>query len=278
VPEQIRPLDAAAIELFAAKGREGGPGVPQAGQANAVKVRRVMQLTADLAPRPFPELRILDLGCGEGVYAIEAALRGASVLAVDARRQRMSAGVDCAARHRLDNVTFTQEDVRSVTAATHGQFDVVFCLGILYHLDTPDVFTFVENLRALCAGLVVVDTLIANNGEIEVSHDGHVYEGQRVREHEDDDSLETRRQRVLKSIDNTFSVRLTRRSLTRLLHDVGFTTVLECHEPPEPLKADDRVTLVARAGDRVSISTYPWINDKSEHEIAQLLRDFGSGR
>ena len=71
-----------------------------------------MQLTRDLAARPFPALRILDLGCGDGVYAIEAGLRGAEVLAVDARRQRMDLGAACAARHGLGTVRFVQDDVR----------------------------------------------------------------------------------------------------------------------------------------------------------------------
>ena len=70
--EAPRALDADALLLFAQKGLEAGPGAPQIGIANAVKVRRVMQLTRDLAGQPFDTLRILDLGCGEGVYAIEA--------------------------------------------------------------------------------------------------------------------------------------------------------------------------------------------------------------
>jgi hypothetical protein len=60
--EALRALDAGALLLFAQKGLEAGPGAPQIGIANAVKVRRVMQLTRDLAGQPFDTLRILDLG------------------------------------------------------------------------------------------------------------------------------------------------------------------------------------------------------------------------
>jgi hypothetical protein len=45
-----------------------------------------MQLIRDFAKAPFNELRILDFACGEGVYAIEAALRCANVVAFDANR------------------------------------------------------------------------------------------------------------------------------------------------------------------------------------------------
>lgn len=78
-----------------------------------------------------------------------------------------------------------------------------------------------------------------------------------------------RRSRVLRSIDNTFAFRFTRASLVRALHDAGFSSVLECHAPPEPLKPEDRITLVALKGEAVSISTYPWV--RSELEIARRL-------
>jgi SAM-dependent methyltransferase len=262
-----RPLDALALALFARKGREGGPCVPQAGEANGVKVRRVLQLVRDLARRPLGELRILDLGCGEGVYAIEAALGGAQVLALDARRERMDQGAAVAARHGLSNLRFAQEDVRRVTRATHGEFDVVLLLGLLYHLDAEDAFPALRNLHAMCKGFLIVDTLVSLSPDVEVRG----YRGQRVREHEDADSPEARRSRLLKSIDNTFGFRFTRESLVRALRDTGFTTVVECHAPLEPGKAADRITLVAIKGEGVRISTYPWVNGKSEEEIARHL-------
>ncbi len=288
-PTEPPRLDAEALALFARKGEEADPGGPQLGEANAVKVRRVAQLTRDLAPKPFEELRILDLGCGDGVYAIEAGLRGADVVALDARVQHMERGAAVAARHGLKNVTFRQEDVRAVTRDTHGPFDVVYCLGILYHLDVPEVFSLLENVHRMCDRLLVVDTFISleqpwpspreparvwgRGADLDVTHRGRVYRGERCREHEDQDSDEVRRGRVLRSIDNTFSFRFTRASLMRALHDVGFSSVLECHAPTEPGKPENRVTAVALKGERVSISTYPWVNGKSEAEIEQTLRD-----
>jgi 2-polyprenyl-3-methyl-5-hydroxy-6-metoxy-1,4-benzoquinol methylase len=131
--EMVRQLDTEALALFAKKGHEGGPKVAQGGLANGVKVRRIMQLTADLARRPFAQLRILDLGCGEGVYSIEAALRGAQVVALDARTQRMERGAACARRHGLDNLRFIQQDVRMAKREALGSFDVVYLLGAMFH-------------------------------------------------------------------------------------------------------------------------------------------------
>lgn len=257
----LRQLDAEALALFSRKGLEAGPDAPQVGEGNGVKVRRVMQLTRDLGSRPFDRMRILDLGCGEGVYAIEAGLRGADVVALDARTERMAEGADCAARHGLSNVSFRQEDVRDVCRDTHGEFDVVYCLGLLYHLDGPDLFSLLERVYELCGDAVIVDTLVSLQGGAEVAHRDWVYEGERHREHEDHDSDEVRRGRVLRSIDNTFAFRPTRASLVRALHDVGFSSVLECHAPPEPGKAEDRITLAALKGERVQIATYPAVNE-----------------
>jgi SAM-dependent methyltransferase len=270
--QPVRELDAEALALFARKGFEGGPNIAQGGQANAAKVRRVIQITADLSGKKFDELRILDLGCGEGVYAIEAGLHGAHVVAVDARTERMNAGAACAARHEIRNVQFIQEDVRRVSTGTYGRFDVVYLLGLLYHLDTPDVFRLLENACALCDRMVVIDTLIALTKDTDVEWQGCIYHGQRYREHEDNDSGEVRRGRVLRSIDNTFSFRFTRESLIRALQQAGFSTVFECYVPFEPGKAADRITLVAMKGVPVLLSTYPWINNQSELEIEKALQ------
>jgi len=269
--ERVRRLDADALELFARKGTEGGPNVPQAGLMNGVKVRRIMQITRDLTAKPFTKLRILDLGCGEGVYAIEAGLRGAEIVALDARTQRMAQGAACAERHGLKSVKFVHEDVRRVKRETFGLFEVVYLLGLLYHLDAPDVFNVLENIYGLCTGLLVVDTLISLTTECQVGWRDQTYGGCRSREHNDADTEEVRRSRVLKSIDNPFSFRFTRESLLRVLHDAGFTSVYECHVPFEPGKASDRITLAALKGVPVLLSTYPWVNHKSEAEIERML-------
>ncbi|MFN2420093.1 MAG: hypothetical protein ABR527_01745 [Gemmatimonadota bacterium] len=89
-------------------------------------------------------------------------------------------------------------------------------------------------MRDLCRGFVVLDTLISEDSPEEVAWRGQAYRGRRVQEHADEDSADVRRSRVLRSIDNTFDFRFTRRSLLEALHGAGFTSVLEC---PRPLRA-----------------------------------------
>lgn len=263
-------LDDDALEVFARKGLEAGAGAPQVGVGNAVKVRRVLQATSDLAG-PLRGLRVLDLGCGEGVYAIEAGLRGAEVLAVDARTERMGEGAAIAERHGLTTVRFRQADARELRSEDEGTFDVVWCLGLLYHLDAPELFDLLGSMRALATRLVVIDTLIATDPDDEVVHRGRAYPGSRVREHEDDDPEEVRRSRLLRGIDSTFAFHLTRESLVRALDDAGFSSVLECRAPLEPGKAEDRITLAALCGERAPLATYPQIDGLSEDEIAEKL-------
>ena len=43
-----------------------------------------------------------------------------------------------------------QDDVRNLSVEKHGEFDVVLCLGNLYHLGAPDVFSFAARLSEVC--------------------------------------------------------------------------------------------------------------------------------
>jgi SAM-dependent methyltransferase len=269
--EHVRPLDAETLDLFARKGVRGGRDAPQTGNENGVKVRRVMQIIRDLAKTPVERLRVLDLACGEGVYAIEAALRGAEVVAVDARSERMDDGAAAARRLALGNLRFEKADVRNVTAASHGRFDVVLFLGILYHLDDRDAFSVLRNIHEMCEQFVIIDTHVALRSQDRTENNGRSYDGARMREHAEDDTEAVRAGRLQASLDNPQSFWFTRDSLFRLLGDVGFTSVGEFNVPLEPLKPRNRVTLVATRGEPVRISSYPWVNEKTEDEIAALL-------
>lgn len=269
--EVIHPLDDDMLDYFARKGKEGGPSVQQAGNENGLKVRRIMQVISDLSGKPFHDLSILDCACGEGVYAIEAGLRGAQISALDARSQRMDFGRQFALRLGLDNVTFDLADVRDVSVSTHGQFDAILFLGILYHLDVPDAFEVLQNLAAMCKKLLIIDAHIATAGIENTTFNGRTYRGHKIREHDDDASDAERQSKVLQSIDNTFSWYFEPDSLVELLVDLGFTTVLECKAPLEPFKADNRVTLIAMKATPVAVSTYPWVNGMTPDEVEACL-------
>jgi hypothetical protein len=179
----------------------------------------------------------------------------------------MNEGRACAERHGLAKVSFLQQDVRRLTRERVGRFDVIYCLGLLYHLDETELLPVLENSYDLCRHLLLIDTLISLAAPDAFEWRGAHYRGERCREHEDADPPEVRRGRLLRSIDSTFAFRLSRESLFAALHRVGFTSVYECHVPFEPGKAPDRITLAACKGSPVRLSTYPWVNDRTEAEI-----------
>ena len=47
----------------------------------------------------------------------------------------------------LERLEIRVEDVRELSAERHGTFDVVLCLGLLYHLDADDLFPFIDTAR-----------------------------------------------------------------------------------------------------------------------------------
>lgn len=221
-----------------------------------------------MSNKPLSELKVLDLACGEGVYSIEAALLGAKVLAVDGRDERMKHGEAAAKRNNLTNLQFALHDVRKITTDSHGKFDVVYFLGILYHLDVPDSITTLENIYGLCEHMLIIDTHISLSGKDSFPYKGRRYEGSIVREHQDSDNAEQRKASVLMSIDNTFSFYFTKPSLIELLTHIGFTIVMEAYAPLDPFKPKDRITLVAIKSSKVQLASYPWINSMPDHVLA----------
>ncbi len=269
--EIVHKLDEQTMTVFARKGQQGGPEIKQTGNANGVKVRRIMQITRDLSLKPFNQLRVLDLACGEGVYSIEAGLRGADVTAVDARSTRMDDGRAAAERLGLSNVKFRQQDIRELHAESCGSFDAIFFLGILYHLDAPDIFPMMRLLYAMCAHMLIIDTHITDIPDTKYEHNGESYDGKYIWEHDENDPQAVRNSRLLASLDNPQSFYLSRQSLFRVLTSVGFTSVFQCHGPFEPGKSNDRITIVAIKSEPVKVSSYPWVNDKTDEEIEVFL-------
>lgn len=212
-----------------------------------VKLRRVTQLSLDVFGGSLQGVRVLDLACLEGMYALELAQRGAEVVAIEGREANIEKAL-FAARTLGLNVDFQLGDVRDLSRERHGDFDLVLALGILYHLDAPDLFALAGRIGDVCRRALIVDTGVGSAGNEEFPHDGTTYRGVRLIEHAPESTQADRLQAVWSSLDNLTAVALTRPSLERLLAHTGFTSVLECHVPAEPGKEVDRVTLLAMKG------------------------------
>jgi SAM-dependent methyltransferase len=99
--------------------------------------------------------RVLELGCGHGLYSIEFAKLGAAVVAVDysapmlalARQNAAKAGV-------AERITFVQSDIRQVSEA--GPFDLIFMTGVTDYLPKAVLKEVGAYLRRVAGDLVIV--------------------------------------------------------------------------------------------------------------------------
>jgi len=96
--------------------------------------------------------RVLDVGAGAGFFSGKLSDEGFHVVAVDGREENVAA-----IRSRHPGLSATVVDVQSAAAlSSFAHFDLLFCAGLLYHLDNP-----VAGIRALAshpAPLALIET------------------------------------------------------------------------------------------------------------------------
>jgi SAM-dependent methyltransferase len=240
------------------------------------RLRRFVQAAADVAGRPLDTLRVLDLACLEGHYGIEFAKHGSRVVAIEGRDANLAKTRFARDVLALDSLELVLDDVRNFSVERYGSFDVVLCLGILYHLDAPDVMEFAAAIARACTRVAIVDTHISLGAEASYDWRGRTYWGGYAREHDANASAEDQQAAVWQSMGNSRSFLFTRPSLGNLLRAVGFTSVSEClnpyeyHNPNWPSPDDggrhvvwkNRTTLVAVKGQPQPLLSSP-ITDAS---------------
>ncbi|MFN3912747.1 magnesium protoporphyrin IX methyltransferase [Hyphomonas sp.] len=95
-------------------------------------------------PGDMTGLRVLDAGCGTGTFAVEAARRGAEVVAIDIARSL----VETAAERLLDpelrsRITWRVGDM---TRLDLGEFDHMVAMDSIIHYDAPDMAAMVARI------------------------------------------------------------------------------------------------------------------------------------
>lgn len=221
-----------------------------------MRLRRLIQTISDVSQKPFSQMRVLDLACLEGHYAIEMALQGAESVGIEIRDANLAKASFAAAKLGLENVTFHKDDVRNLSAEKYGYFDVVICSGILYHLSMPDAVQFIENIASVCQNIAVFDTYLSVSSRETYIYNGREYSGIWYHEHDESADAKTKEQDLWASIDNSKSFWLTLPSFRTAIRESGFTSLQECLDPDINVSCDRR-TFVAVKGSRVKLSSSP---------------------
>jgi SAM-dependent methyltransferase len=103
---------------------------------------------------PIATRRVLEVGAGVGRLTGFFIDRGCSVVVTEARAENVAE-----LHRRLPQVDVREADVEE--SLEHlGSFDVVFCYGVLYHLENP--LRALRNLAAVCTDLLLLETMVCD--------------------------------------------------------------------------------------------------------------------
>jgi tRNA (mo5U34)-methyltransferase len=101
--------------------------------------------------------QVLDIGCNAGFYSFELARRGAEVTALDIDPHYLAQARWAAREYGLaDKVEFRQGSVYELAGCCE-QFDLIWFLGVLYHLRHP--LLALDILRGITGRQMVLQTL-----------------------------------------------------------------------------------------------------------------------
>ena len=199
------------------------------------------------------KIRVADLGCLEGGYALEFAKLGYDTLGIEAREENL---VNCNFLKEdsgLSNLNFVKDDVRNLS--NYGEFDIVLCYGLLYHLNDPVAFlnlvgkttrkllllnTHFAPIRDLRYSLGPINNYFigplqkriknlnaTRNYRLSRMTTNEGYQGRWYKEW-DQGSNQNKIERLLwASYNNDRSFWLRKKDLTQVMHKAGFNSVFE---------------------------------------------------
>jgi tRNA (mo5U34)-methyltransferase len=138
---------------------EVAPGVVTPGHNDAALTARQLQI-----PEDCTGLRVLDVGARDGYFSFLCEQRGAAeVVAVD-HAAESETGFPILKEIFNSKVQWHTANVYDVTPERFGEFDVVLCLGLLYHLRNP--LLALDTLRRVCRRDLYVTSHVVDSGFI----------------------------------------------------------------------------------------------------------------
>lgn len=235
------------------------------------RLRRILQVAVDLVGKPLSQCRILDLACLEGHYGIEFALHGCEVIGIEGRAANIEKCEFVKRELGLNRIQFSQDDVRNLSSAKYGVFDIVICSGILYHLPARDAWSLLRSMYETCKGILIIDTFIALSSQLTVEIDGSTYHGHIYQEHNETDTAEEKQKKLWASLDNNASFWFTEPSLMNMLARAGFSSSFDVLNPTMPGNLRDRKIYVAVKGSRIEVLSSDETNKQGHTNIPEGL-------
>jgi 2-polyprenyl-3-methyl-5-hydroxy-6-metoxy-1,4-benzoquinol methylase len=200
---------------------------------------KIVNFAEDFLKTPLSKTKVLDLGCGEGIASLAFSEKAKEVLGIEGRYLNFVKADFTKKLLGLKNTKFLKDDVRNLNFPKKS-FDVVLALGIIYHLDAPELYPFFKNLYKWTKEITIIDTNLSILPKVKQTFKGKDYFGIFYEESEPIETFED-------SIGNKKSFWLTKNSLFSILKRVGFVEIYECKLPKiQSLRqTDDRITLIA---------------------------------
>ncbi|MBI4829796.1 MAG: DUF1698 domain-containing protein [Nitrospinae bacterium] len=216
--------------------------------AQEEKVRLVIHMLKSLTGRAtsLEGLRVIDLGCLEGGWTFEFAREGMLALGIEGRESNYARLRFLEEYFRLPNLSFELLDVKRLSRERHGVFDVIFCAGLLYHLDSPFAFLELLNTLAHSRTILYLDTHFAPPDEeslarnvhrsalsplSDMTHNGHQYRGRWYFEYPQNAAPPPGRQWT--AVSNHRSFWPCYEPLMRALSDTGWHYILDAYRAPD---------------------------------------------
>ncbi len=189
--------------------------------------------------------RIVDIGCHRGEHIrdiLRVQFPGATILGIEPKDGNFRA---CLSQD-LPRVSFLQADCRLLTEEMIGTFDLIWCFGLIYHLDDPALL-----LKAMWAishrgSAVLLEGHVATEGEqaclshpnppiVARAFDGREYWGKAYQEFAEGfpDAMKDLHDKA--SLDNNWAFWLTWESLLDLCAACGFSDFVEFRSSDPPL-------------------------------------------
>jgi SAM-dependent methyltransferase len=93
-----------------------------------------------------------DVGCGVGYFSGFLRELGFDVVGFDGRPENLSE-----AKRRFPSIEFRQANVEDMSVPECGSYDLVLCLGLLYHLENP--LRALRNLSMIAKKLLLIESV-----------------------------------------------------------------------------------------------------------------------